>query len=50
MQGGKDKGVLGEAQLNLSDYLIDEFKIIRLPLQKCVDDEAYIEIGLKAVE
>ncbi len=48
----KDKGksTLGEADLNLSDYTENDFKIMRLPLKKCADPDAFIEIGLKAVE
>mmetsp|Transcript_16767 Transcript_16767/g.16034 ORF Transcript_16767/g.16034 Transcript_16767/m.16034 type:complete len:132 (-) Transcript_16767:590-985(-) len=46
----KNKGTLGEAQLNLSDYLEGEFKMLKLPLDKCVDPEAFIEVGLRATK
>jgi len=46
--GEKGKGALGEADLNLSEYSEDEFKIFKLPLKKCADPDAYIEVGLKA--
>jgi hypothetical protein len=39
---------LGEADLNLSEYSEDESKIFKLPLKKCFDAEAYIEVGLRA--
>ena len=39
--------MLGEADLNLSDYLENEYKILKLPLRKCGDPDAYIEIGLR---
>lgn len=47
--GDKGKGVLGEADLNLRDYSEKEFKIIKLPLKKCIDEEAFMEIGLRAL-
>jgi hypothetical protein len=40
--------VLGEADLNLSDYSESEFKIFKIPLKKCLDESAYIEVGLRA--
>ena len=46
--GDKGKGVLGEAELNLSEYSENEFKILKLNLTKCMDSEAYIEVGLRA--
>lgn len=46
--GDKGKGVLGEADLNLSEYAEHEFKIFKLPLKNCADPEAFIEVGLKA--
>lgn len=48
MAGDKGKGILGEADLNLSEYSEDEFKIFKLPLKKCFDPDAYIEVGLRA--
>jgi hypothetical protein len=46
--GDKGKGTLGEADLNLCDYSETDFKIFRIPLKKCLDEEAYIEVGLRA--
>jgi len=46
--GEKGKGILGEADLNLSEYSEGEFKIFKLPLKKCFDPDAYIEVGLRA--
>lgn len=48
--GDKAKGVLGEADLNLSDYQEGEYKIFKLPLKNCEDGEAYIEVGLRATQ
>ena len=48
VSGEKGKGVLGEAELNLSDYIMGEYKSFRIPLTKCVDDEAFIEVALRA--
>lgn len=39
---------MGEANLNLSEYSEEESKIFKIPLRKCFDPEAYIEVGLKA--
>lgn len=41
---------MGEANLNLSEYEEDEWKTFKLPLNKCDDPNAYIEIGMKAFE
>jgi hypothetical protein len=46
----KEKKVLGEANLDLSLYGEDEVKILKLPLLKCADPDAYIEVGMKAYE
>lgn len=32
----------------MSEYYEDEFKIFKLPLKRCFDAEAYIEVGLRA--
>jgi hypothetical protein len=40
--------VLGEADLNLSDYSEGDYKVIKLTLEKCMDPNAYIEVGLRA--
>ena len=45
----KGKGILGECDLNLSEYTENEFKIMKLPLKNCADPEGYIEIGLRGV-
>jgi hypothetical protein len=41
---------LGEANLDLSLYQEGEVKIFKLPLNKCNDPDAYIEVGMKAFE
>lgn len=46
--GDKGKGILGEADLNLCEYSETDFKIVKLPLKKCLDEEAWIEVGLRA--
>ena len=43
----KGKGILGETDLNLSDYAENEYKMIKLPLKNCPDPDGYIEIGLR---
>lgn len=48
--GEKGKTVLGEADLNLSEYEEGVFKVFKLSLKKCKDDDAYIEVGLRATE
>lgn len=46
--GDKGIGILGEAELNLSDYAENQYKSFKLPLKNCADSEAYIEVGLRA--
>eukprot|EP00347_Sterkiella_histriomuscorum_P006359 403353063 len=46
--GDKGKGVLGEAELNLSEYQEQEFRYMKLQLKGCSDPDAFIEVGLKA--
>jgi len=48
--GDKAKGVLGEAELNLSDYILGEYKSFKLPLNKCMDESAVIEVAIRANE
>ena len=48
IMGDKGIGVLGESDLNLSDYAENEYKLFKIPLKKCNDQEAYIEVGLRA--
>jgi hypothetical protein len=43
----KGKGVLGEVDLNLSDYTEGDFNILKLALKNCADPDGYIEVGLK---
>lgn len=44
----KTHGILGKADLDLSLYGDDEFRIHKLPLVNCkYDGEAYIQVGLK---
>lgn len=45
--GDKGKGPLGECELNLRNYNEGEFRILKLHLKKCIDEEAYMEVGLK---
>ena len=44
----KTKSVLGEADLDLSEYVENENKQFKLTLKNCEDEEAYIEVGVKA--
>lgn len=46
----KQKGILGEAQLDLTNYGLNESKIMKLPLEKCEYEGAYIEISIKGTE
>jgi hypothetical protein len=46
----KGKGTLGEADLNLSDYIEGDFKLFKLSLKHCADEEAYIEVALRATQ
>ncbi len=48
IMGDKGRGFLGEADLNLAEYHEDEFKYMKLPLRKCDDTEAFIEVGIRA--
>jgi hypothetical protein len=41
---------LGEADLNLANFGNGDFKIIKLSLKKCADDDAFIEVGLRGTE
>ncbi len=43
----KGKGVIGEADLNLSEYTENEYKILKIPMKNCADPDAFIEVGLK---
>lgn len=46
----KQTGQLGEADLDMTKFGIDEPNILKLSLEKCSDADAYIEIGLQAEE
>ena len=48
--GEKSRGILGEAQLDLTAYGENESKTIKIPLDKCDYEGAYIEVTLKGVE
>lgn len=39
---------MGEAELDLSLYKEGEYNQFHLKLEKCVDNNAYIEVGLRA--
>ena len=43
----KARGTLGKAELDLALYGDNEFKTIKLPLQNCKYEGAFIEVGLK---
>lgn len=45
----KSRGIIGKAELDLSQYGQDEFNVIKLPLQDCISEDGYIEVGLKGV-
>lgn len=45
----KAHGLLGKADLDLSLYGDDEFRIHKLPLVNCKYADAFIEVGLKGV-
>jgi hypothetical protein len=47
IMGDKGKGVLGEADLNLSEYTENEFKVLKLPLKNCADPDGFIEVAIK---
>lgn len=41
--------MLGEADLNLSEYGENDYKIMKLNLRKCDDPSAYIEVALRGI-
>ena len=45
----KARGILGKCELNLSLYGDGEFNILKIPVQDCSSEEAYVEVGLKGV-
>ena len=45
----KARGILGKAELDLSLYGDNEFKIHKLPLTNCKYADAFVEVGLKGV-
>jgi hypothetical protein len=47
---GKSVGQLGEAELDMSRFSLEESNVMRLSLSKCSDPDAFIEVGLKATE
>lgn len=50
MTVSKDKGkggVLGEAELNLSSYTENDYKVMKIPLRNCSDPDGYIEVALR---
>ena len=44
----KSRGILGKAELNLAQFNYDDYRVIRLPIEDCIYEGAWIEIGLKA--
>ena len=45
----KQRGILGKAQLDLAKFSYDEYRIIRLEIEECKYEGAWIEVGLKGV-
>ena len=43
----KSKTALGEADLNLSEYGENDYKVMKLNLRKCEDPSGYIEVALR---
>ena len=44
----KSRGIIGKAELNLAQFNYDDYRVIRLPVEDCRYEGAWIEIGLKA--
>ena len=43
-----DKDIIGEAEMNLAEYGINEYQSLNLPLNNCpFDDKAYLEVALR---
>ena len=49
MASDKARGILGQAELDLSQFSYDDFKLLRLDIRECKWEGAWIEVGLKAV-
>lgn len=45
----KARGILGKADLDLSQFSYDDFKVLKLDVRDCQYEGAWIEVGLKAV-
>ena len=45
----KTRGTVGKAELDLALYGDNEFKTIKLPLQNCKYEGAFIEVGIKGI-
>jgi hypothetical protein len=44
----EDKDIIGEAEINVAEYGINEYQPLNLPLTNCTcDDKAYLEIALR---
>eukprot|EP00352_Strombidinopsis_acuminata_P007570 CAMPEP_0176370870 /NCGR_PEP_ID=MMETSP0126-20121128/24304_1 /TAXON_ID=141414 ORGANISM="Strombidinopsis acuminatum, Strain SPMC142" /NCGR_SAMPLE_ID=MMETSP0126 /ASSEMBLY_ACC=CAM_ASM_000229 /LENGTH=138 /DNA_ID=CAMNT_0017730107 /DNA_START=110 /DNA_END=526 /DNA_ORIENTATION=+ len=48
--GDKATGIIGQAELNLCQYGLEDFNVVTLPLSKCKYEDAWIEVGLKGGE
>ncbi|CDW77592.1 UNKNOWN [Stylonychia lemnae] len=46
----KSKTSLGEADLNLCDYGENDYRNLKLPLRKCDDSAAYIEVAIRGTQ
>ena len=45
----KARGILGKADLDLSQFNYDDYRILRLEVRECQYEGAWVEVGLKAV-
>ena len=48
--GDKTRGVLGKADLDMSQFGTTEYQVHRIPLNECAYPESFIEVHLKGVE
>ena len=45
----KTRGILGKADLDLAQFSYDDYRILRLDINECQYEGAWVEVGLKAV-
>lgn len=48
MASDKSRGLLGKADLDLSQFAYDDYKVLRLNINECEYPDSWIEVGLKA--